>query len=179
MGGVTTDPELLRGVMRHWATGVAILTARHAGVAHGMTVNSFCSVSLTPPLVLVSIEQTVRTHGLVEGSGVFAVSFLRDGQAWISDRFAGRETENTDRFEGLPVFTAETGAPILADNIGYLDCRVTAAYPAGNHTIFVAAVAAAGSGTAGLVVGDEGAGANGAEPAEPLLYFNRDYRKMG
>ncbi len=177
--GVTIDPELLRGVMRHWATGVAILSARHAGVAHGMTVNSFCSVSLDPPLVLVSLEQAVRTHALVERSGVFAVSFLRAEQAWISDRFAGRETENSDRFEGLPTFTAATGAPILADNIGYLDCRVTAAYPAASHTLFVAAVAAAGPGTAGLVLGDEGAGADGGPPAKPLLYFNRDYRKMG
>jgi hypothetical protein len=55
---------------------------------------------------------------------------------------------------------------------------VTAAYPAGNHTIFVAAVAAAGLGTAGPVAGDEGAGADGRPPVKPLLYFNRDYRKM-
>jgi flavin reductase (DIM6/NTAB) family NADH-FMN oxidoreductase RutF len=174
---VTIDPELLRGVMRHWATGVAIVGARHAGVVHGMTVNSFCSVALEPPLVLVSLEQAVRTHGLVERSRVFAISFLREGQTWISDRFAGRETENKDRFEGLPVMSAATGAPILADNIGYLDCEVTAAYPAGNHTIFVAAVQAAGLGTAGPVVGDDGASGNALE--RPLLYFNRDYRRMG
>jgi len=176
---MTVDPELLRGVMRHWATGVAIVTSRHAGVSHGMTVNSFCSVSLTPPLVLVSIEQVVRTHGLVEQSRVFAVSFLRAGQAWISDRFAGRETEVTNRFEDLEVFTAVTGAPILADNIGYLDCQVTDAYPAGNHTIFVASVVAGGLGTVGPVVGEDGMSANGRSPELPLLYFNRDYRARG
>jgi len=170
---------MLRSVMRHWPTGVAILTSRHSGPAHGMTVNSFCSVSLDPPLVLVSIEQAVRTHGLVKSSGVFGISFLREGQEWISNRFAGRETENTDRFEGLEVFTSVTGAPILADNIGHLDCVVTAAYPAGNHTIFVAEVVAAGVGTAGSVLGDDGLEAqNGSVPERPMLYFNRDYRRM-
>lgn len=162
--------------MRHWATGVAIVSARHAGVSHGMTVNSFCSVSLHPPSVLISLERNVRTHALVERSGAFAMSFLREGQAWISDRFAGRETEHADRFADLAVFSAATGAPILADNIGYLDCLVTAAYPAGSHTIFVAAVEAAGAGSANPVVGDDGAA--GEALARPLLYFNRDYRKM-
>jgi flavin reductase (DIM6/NTAB) family NADH-FMN oxidoreductase RutF len=174
---MTIDPEALRAVMRHWPTGVAILTTRHAGVAHGMTVNSFCSVSLEPPLVLASIEQAVRTHGLLEHSRIFAISFLRQGQESISNRFAGRDTENTDRFEGLEVYQAVTGAPILADNLGHLDCVVTAAHPAGNHTIFIAEVVAAGTGTAGPVAGDDG-----LEPTDtllrPMLYFNRDYRGM-
>jgi flavin reductase (DIM6/NTAB) family NADH-FMN oxidoreductase RutF len=174
------DPELLRTVMRHWPTGVTILTARHAGAGHGMTVNSFSSVALDPPLVLASIEQAVRTHALIEQSGAFAISFLAEGQEWISDRFAGRDTENQDRFEGLPTITALTGAPILANNIGYLDCRVVAAHPAGDHTIFIGEVVAAGTGTAGPVIGDDDfAAANGAEPGlRPLLYFNRDYRRM-
>jgi flavin reductase (DIM6/NTAB) family NADH-FMN oxidoreductase RutF len=174
---VAIDPELLRGVMRHWPTGVAILTTRHNGVAHGMTVNSFCSVSLDPPLVLASLEQAVRTHRLLAQSGVFAISFLRDEQEWISNRFAGRETENTDRFEGLEVYYGVTGAPILADNIGHLDCNVTAAYPAGRNTIFVGEVVSAGVGTAVPVVGDEGDAEHGA--VRPLLYFNRGYREMG
>jgi flavin reductase (DIM6/NTAB) family NADH-FMN oxidoreductase RutF len=178
---VPIDPELLRSVMRHWPTGVTILTSRHAGVAHGMTVNSFSSVALDPPLVLASIEHDVRTHALIEQSGVFALSFLREGQEWISNRFAGRDTENLDRFEGLATFTAETGAPMLADNIGYLDCRVVAAHLAGNHTVFIGEVVAAGPGTAGPVAGDDelAAGAEGAAQAtRPLLYFNRDYRRM-
>ena len=70
------DPEMLRAVMRHWPTGVAVLTSRHGGQTHGMTVNSFTSISLEPPLVLACIERIVRTHALVEQSGVFAMSFL-------------------------------------------------------------------------------------------------------
>src|SRR5947209_12966426 len=140
------DPEMLRAVMRHWPTGVAILTSRYGAQAHGMTVTSFTSVSLEPPLVLTCVEQVVRTHALIEHSRVFAVSFLRDGQDWISDRFAGRDSENTNRFAGLETYTAVTGAPILADNFGHLDCAVIAAHPAGNHPIFVAEVLSAAVG---------------------------------
>lgn len=165
--------------MRHWPTGVTILASFYDADRHGMTVNSFSSVALDPPLVLASIEQGVRTRALIEQSGVFTLSFLRAGQEWISNRFAGRETEHGDRFEDLETFTAATGAPILADNIGWLDCNVVAAHAAGDHTIYIGEVAAAGPGTDGWVLGDDGAGPAGAAGAlRPLLYFNRDYREM-
>lgn len=166
------DPEMLRAFMRHWPTGVTILSTRDDGHRHGMTVNSFTSVSLEPPLVLVCIEQNVRSHAMILRSGVFAVSILRRGQEWISDRFAGRDTENTDRFEGLVLHTAVTGAPILAVNIGYLDCVVNARHPAGNHTIFVAEVVAANPGPLDPSAPPEHDGAS------PLLYFNRDYHRL-
>lgn len=159
---MSIDPEALRAVMRHWATGVAILGAREGPVVHGMTVNSFASVSLEPPLVLVCVEQRVRTHGLIERTRIFSLSILREGQQALSNRFAGRETEQGQRYDGLETFTAVTGAPILADHLGYLDCAVIAAHPAGNHTIFVAEVVAAQAPPAG----------------QPLLYFDRDYRSL-
>ena len=173
------DPEMLRAVMRHWPTGVAILTSRHAGQTHGMTVNSFTSISLEPPLVLACIERIVRTHALVEQSHVFAVSFLRQGQEWISDRFAGRDTENADRFLGLSTYTAVTGAPILADNLGHLDCSVVAAHRAGDHTIFVAEVVSATVGTAWAVAGTP-VNPDGHDHAGigPLLYFDRSYHRL-
>ena len=156
------DPEALRAVMRHWTTGVAIVSARDGAQVHGMTVNSFTSVSLEPPLVLVCIERAVRTHALIERSRAFAVSILCEGQQPISDRFAGRESENGSRFDGLKTFTVVTGAPILAENIGSLDCAVVAAHPAGTHTIFVAEVVAAKVQNSG----------------QPLLYFDRDYHSL-
>ncbi len=166
------DPEMLRAFMRHWPTGVTILSTHADGQRHGMTVNSFTSVSLEPPLVLVCIEQNVRSHAMILRSGVFAVSILRVGQEWISDRFAGRDTENADRFKGLNFQTAVTGAPILAENVGYLDCAVMARHPAGNHTIFVAEVVAANPGPLDPSAAPEHDGAS------PLLYFNRDYHRL-
>jgi flavin reductase (DIM6/NTAB) family NADH-FMN oxidoreductase RutF len=166
------DPEMLRAVMRHWPTGVTVMSTRAEGATHGMTVNSFTSVSLEPALVLVCIEQNVRTHAMVLRSGVFALSFLRVGQERVSDRFAGRDTENTDRFEGLEIISAVTGSPILAENMGYLDCVVNASHPAGNHTIFVAEVVAAHPGPLDPAAPPEHDG------AAPLLYFNRDYHRL-
>ena len=156
------DPELLRAVMRHWTTGVAILAARDGARAHGMTVNAFSSVSLEPPLVLACVERSVRTHPLVKNSGAFAISILCQGQESVSDRFAGRDTEHENRFEGLQTFSAVTGAPILTPNMGYLDCAVVAAHEHGTHTIFVAEVVAAK-----------------LEQCEtPLVYYNRNYRRL-
>ena len=159
---MAVDSEALRGVMRHWTTGVTVLTTLDGGQAHGMTVNAFTSVSLEPPLVLACIERVVRTHAMVERSRVFAISLLREGQEHISNRFAGRETDINDRFLGLSTYTAITGSPILADNLGYLDCVVTAVYEAGSHTIFLAEVVEA----------------QVQNSQQPLVYFNRAYRAL-
>jgi flavin reductase (DIM6/NTAB) family NADH-FMN oxidoreductase RutF len=156
------DSETLRTVMRHWASGVTILTARDGAQMHGMTVSSFTSVSLNPPLVLVCLERIAVTHALVERSRAFAIALLGESQSALSDLFARPATETGNRLEGLATHTAVTGAPILSDNIGYLDCAVVAAHPAGTHTIFVAEVVAA------KAQGEEG----------PLIYYDRSYRRL-
>src|SRR5688572_24241270 len=120
------DPETLRRVMRRWAAGVTIVSSADEQLRHGMTVTSFTSISLEPPLVLVSLEKSTRTHSLVERAGCFAVSLLREGQEFISNRFGGWETEYTNRFEGLETRTELSGAPILSDCMAFVDCRVVA-----------------------------------------------------
>lgn len=152
----------LRESMRFWATGVTIVSARHNEIQHGMTVTSFTSLSLEPPLVMVSLEKTTRTHGLVDLSGAFGVSILREDQQPISNRFAGLATELTNRFAGLQTFTLESGSPLLTDALAWLDCRVTERHAAGTHTIFFGEVIAARS----------------SEGGPPLLYFNRNYRML-
>lgn len=159
---MTADPEQLRNAMRQWATGVAIVTATHNGISHGMTVSSFTSVSLTPPQVLISLAQNTRTHALVRESKFFGVSLLAQGQQDISDRFAGRMTDDQDRLAGLETFTLETGVPLLQGGLAHFDCRVIATFTSGTHTIFIGAVLAA----------------QGQPDADPLLYYNRDYRRI-
>lgn len=149
--------------MRQWTTGVTIVSVKYKGHRHGMTVSSFTSVSLTPPLVLVSLEQVTNTHKLVKAAGTFGVSILNQSQREISDRFAGRLTELTDRFTGLETFTLVTGSPLLATGaLAWLDCRVVATYEAGNHTVFIGEVLAVKTGNSG----------------KPLIYFDRDYRSL-
>jgi flavin reductase (DIM6/NTAB) family NADH-FMN oxidoreductase RutF len=157
------DPEDLRRAMRRWATGVTVVASAHQGVRHGMTVSSFTSVSLLPPLVLVSIEQGARTHDLIVASGAYAVTILGAKQQSISDLFAGRLGEGEDRFLGLETYSLKTGSPLLTSGLAGLDCRVVEALPAGNHTIFVGEVVAAYT---------------GSDTGDPLLYYDRDYREI-
>ena len=162
MAGKDVDPEILRSVMRRWATGVTLVTAHDGRRPHGMTVSSFTSVSLDPALVLVSLENATETRRMIEESGAFAVSILAEGQEDLAERFAGRVADGEDRFAGVSYETAVTGAPIPAGTLAYLDCRVLAAHPAGNHTLFIGQVAAAGFRQEGV----------------PLLYYDRDYRRL-
>jgi len=156
------DAGELRGVMRQWATGVSLVTAQDGGRPHGMTVSSFTSLSLEPPLVLISLENTARTHRMVTESGAFAVSLLDAAQEDLADRFAGRIPDGEDRFAGLAYETAQTGSPLPQGALAFLDCEVVSAQPAGTHTVFIGRVVASGVRPGG----------------QPLLYYNRGYRRL-
>ncbi len=157
-----TLSEDLRNAMRQWATGVTVVSASAQGRRHGMTVSSFTSLSLEPPLVLVALYQESRTHALVQAAGSFGVTILARAQREISDRFAGRTPDDADRFAGLETGTLQTGAPLLKGGLAWFDCRVEQAVPTGTHTLFVGRVVAARSFRAG----------------EPLLYYDRAYRAL-
>ena len=159
------DGDELREAMRYWATGVTVVTSTVNQARHGMTVSSFTSLSLAPPLVMVSLEKATRTHELVMESNAFGVTVLNQGQQEVSNRFAGRDTEGGDRFEGLAVFDLTTGSPFLQDGQAFFDCRVTVCHDAGTHTVVIGEVVAA-------KVGEN------AEDKPPLLYYNRDYRGL-
>ena len=73
---MTVSADLFREVFRRWPSGVAVVSSRDHGHAHGMVVGSFCSLSSTPPLVMVSAGHSSRTHDVIDGSGLFAVSIL-------------------------------------------------------------------------------------------------------
>ncbi len=148
-------------VMRQWASGVSIVTMQTPEKRHGLTVSGFLSISPEPPLVLISIGQELASDMLLQASGAYAVHLLRDDQAQLSDRFAGR-LGDVDRFAGLTIHTAATGSPILEDCLAWLDCRIVSSQTVGDHTLFVGEVVAAG--------------VNGV--AKPLIYWNADYRKM-
>lgn len=156
------ESDLLRQVMRFWATGVTVVTAAHEGIQHGMTVSSFTSVSLEPPQVLVSLSRDSRTHDLVDRSRSFGITILDASQQNISDLFAGRVPDDMDRLQGLETITLVTGAPLLKQGLAHLDCRVVTTVGSGTHTIFIADVLSARS-------VDEG---------DPLLYFNREYQRL-
>jgi flavin reductase (DIM6/NTAB) family NADH-FMN oxidoreductase RutF len=156
------DSEQLRQAMRAWTSGVAIVTASHEGDQHGMTVSSFTSVAVEPPLIIISLQTDSRTHTLIAQANTFAVTILAQEQQDISDRFAGRMQNIDNRLEGIETETLVTGAPFIKGGLAYLDCRVSQAIAAGKNTLFLAEVIAARG--------------NGAGRA--LVYHNQKYRKL-
>ena len=159
---MTLDPEALRSAMRAWSAGVTVVTSVYDGETHGMTVNSFTSISLTPPLLIISLQQHTRTHEMVMKSRMFGLTILSSEQTNISDLFAGRMPEVKDRIAAVKTETLVTGSPLIVGGLAWLDCRVLQTYDAGQTSLFIAeAVAARGTGS-----------------GEPLLYHNREYWKL-
>lgn len=152
--------EMLRVAMRRWATGVSIVTSRVEETTHGMTVNSFGSISLDPPLVTVTMNHNTRTQFLVEQSGIFAVTVLSMMQQPLAELFAGRVDDHGDRMDGLDTFALVTGAPLLRGGLAFVDCRVVHSYPMKHATLYIGEVVAAET---------------GPEELTPLLYYRRTF----
>jgi flavin reductase (DIM6/NTAB) family NADH-FMN oxidoreductase RutF len=121
-----------------FATGVTVVTVRDGEGAHGMTANSFTSVSLDPPLVLVSVDRVRRTHELLDVGDRFAVSVLAQEHRHWSDRYAGRQGESIQRkFGDVPHRLTDDGVPVLEGALASFVCRVVSIHPAGDHSLFV------------------------------------------
>ena len=154
-----------RLALSHFATGITIVTARdHGRRPHGITVNSFTSVSLDPPLVLYCLGKSAFHFDVFAKAEAFAVNVLSaDGQA-LSDRFA-REAQ--DNFDGLAVTELASGSPVLANCLAVLDCEREAVHEAGDHLIVV-----------GRVTAFEVPGGPEVDETQPLLYYRSGYRRL-
>ncbi len=154
------DAKLLRQIMGQFATGVTVVTTRYGdGEITAMTANAVMSLSLDPPLVVVSVEKKAMIHRCLNDGQCYAINILTQSQEDISTRFA---TPGPKDFTGLEWTDSGTGAPILKDTLGYLDCKLTGVLEAGDHDMFVGEV----------VGGDLGGG-------EPLLFYGGKYRTLG
>jgi flavin reductase (DIM6/NTAB) family NADH-FMN oxidoreductase RutF len=123
-----------------------------------MTVNSFTSLSLDPPMVTVVLKNDTRVFELVGRSRAFSVTILSNDQRELAERFAGK-MHGTERMSGLATQTLDGGASILTGGLAWLDCRVVHTYAAGVNTLFVAEVVEA----------------NIHSADDPLVYHNRGY----
>ncbi|MFC5215373.1 flavin reductase family protein [Streptomyces coerulescens] len=160
-------PQRLRRALGHFASGVTVVTTTSGGPerpqAHGMTANAFTSVSLEPPLVLVSISEQARTHERIARTGRYGVSILRGEQESLSYHFAGGAQSPE-----LPRFVWRDGLPLLAGALVHLSCRVRQTHRAGDHTLFIGEVEGlwCGSG-APLVHYRRGLHTLAVDPADP------------
>jgi flavin reductase len=140
----TVDVSAFRTAMSSFPTGVTVVTvASGDGNMHGVTVNSFSSVSLEPMLVLVCLNETSRVVGLIERAGVFGVNVLSAGQHDVSSWFANRHRPaDSAMFDGVPLEPGVTGCPVLAGTGASFDCRLRQSYRAGDHLIVLGEVVA-------------------------------------
>lgn len=153
----------LRSVMSQFATGVVILTVGGEQF-HGMTANAFTCVSVDPPLVLCCIASNARMHRAITSAQRFAVSIMAADQERQARYFADRaRPAGPEQFEVVPwVPGPMTAAPILAGSAAWLECKVTDAVRAGDHSIFISSVIALGR----------------RPDARALVFFDRGYHRI-
>ncbi len=131
----TVALRALRDAFGVFPTGVAVVTTCGAdGTPVGVTVNSFVSLSLDPPLVAWSLNRASPSRAAFERNSNFAINVLSAEQIHLSRRFGSR---TPDKFSGLKFDRGAGGAPLLAGSAAHFECRVTAAYPGGDHVLFV------------------------------------------
>ena len=152
------DEAAFKLALSHFASGVTVVTTEHSGRPYGMTVASFASLSLRPPLVLICIEKSVKTHDAIAAARKFGVSILGAEQAEISSRFA---TRAEDKFAGIDLDRGALGVPLIAGALTTLECALRDQLPGGDHSIFI-----------GEVVGAH------TRDGTPLIYFRSGYREM-
>jgi flavin reductase (DIM6/NTAB) family NADH-FMN oxidoreductase RutF len=164
MASTSLNPELFRRVLGNFATGVTVITVeREPGQVHGMTANSFTSVSMNPFLVLVCVDQDARLLTFLKAQRRFGVSVLRSSQQVISEHFAkGEQESEAEKRLGIHFRWTETAVPLLEGALAHLVCNVIAEHPAGDHTVFLAEVES--------VDLNEG---------EPLLFYRGQYHRLG
>ena len=153
-----------RRAMGAFATGVTIITVDLDGVVHGMTANAFTSLSLNPPLLLVWVDHSARTHSHLHAKKRFGINILAENQRLISEYYAQPPGVQVQAKEeaGARFDRTAHGTPILHGALAYLECRLRSTEDAGDHTIFIA--------EAEDVVVRSG---------EPLLFFRGKYRQIG
>jgi flavin reductase (DIM6/NTAB) family NADH-FMN oxidoreductase RutF len=163
-GLIGVNDEVFRAIMSRFATGVVIVTTRVNGKAHGSTVQAFCSVSLKPQLILVSLNLEGRTLKYIQESGFFAVNILQSDQKELAERFADPSLSSEERFKNTRHSLGPTGSPIIGGCSAYIECQVYSVYPVADHA---------------LVLGKAVAGSTNTADPEPLIYYRSHYSALG
>ncbi len=146
--------------MRRFPTGVTVVTSVREGEPRGVTVSSFASVSVDPPLVLICINLQARSYLYISTSRIFCVNVLSGRQRALAERFSGKLREN--QFEHVQYGVDVTGAPVIDGCVSHLDCEVAQEHHAGSHSIFIGRVLSCRS-----------------RAGSPLGYYNGDFHDFG
>ncbi|MDZ4721065.1 MAG: flavin reductase family protein [Roseiflexaceae bacterium] len=152
------DDARFRQVLGRFASGVTVVTTEFEGQFYGMTVSSFSSLSLDPPLILFCVDNQLTTHAALLGAGKFVVNVLEQSQEHLSRRFAKRDIE---KFQGVAYQSGALDLPVLDGALAVIECRLYSTAPGGDHTIFIGEVLE-------MQIGD----------GLPLLYYRGGYHEL-
>jgi flavin reductase (DIM6/NTAB) family NADH-FMN oxidoreductase RutF len=158
-----------RATMSRFATRVTVVTTASGGVFVGATVNAFCPVSLTPPLVLISLEHASSTLAQIRQSGIYAINILTAQQQHLAQRFARKESDGHKSFADIALRDGVTGAPLFAEALVHIECRLAAEHPGGDHTLVVGEVLAL----------EYGLAQSGEDAAAPLTCYRSTFGTLG
>jgi flavin reductase (DIM6/NTAB) family NADH-FMN oxidoreductase RutF len=147
-----------REVISHFASGVTVITALHAGRAYGTTASAVTSLSLEPPMLLVCMNKQSETGRVVARSKRFGVNILGANQVDLAERFAQK---GGDKFSGVPITPGQWGEPLFEEALATLECRVAEETTGGTHYVFLAEV-------------ESGAARGGT----PLAYFKGEFGRL-
>jgi flavin reductase (DIM6/NTAB) family NADH-FMN oxidoreductase RutF len=155
-----TSATAFRHAMRHVPTGVTVVTSLKDGEPRGITVNSFASVSLEPPSLLICINREARSYLFISTSRVFCVNVLAGDQRRLAEHFSGKVRDR--QFIEIGYKTDATGAPVLDGALAHFDCELAHEYLFGSHSILIGHVVSCS-----------------ARPGSPLGYFNGGFHDFG
>ena len=156
------DQAKFRNLMRQQAGAVTIIAVGREGNRTGLTATAMCSLTDSPPTVLICVNKSASAHAPIKASGCFSVNILAREQEELAKRFSTKKLEGEARFEAKHWETLTTGAPVLKGTIASLDCELVEEHPVETHSIFIGRV-------------KDG---RFAEAIEPLLYFRGEFRKV-
>lgn len=139
------DESAKNTVLRHFSYGLYVVTVAHDGEEHGMTANWITQAAFEPPMVAVAIENTSKIIATVRNSHHFAINLLLVGQRDLAAKLGRSSDHALQKLKGLKTKPAPvSGAPVLVDGLGWVECRVVATLPAGDHTFVLGEVVGAG-----------------------------------
>jgi|TARA_B110000881_G_scaffold209874_1_gene216631 flavin reductase (DIM6/NTAB) family NADH-FMN oxidoreductase RutF len=152
---MAVDNDLFKELMRRFAAGVTLVTFNENDKFGGLTVSSFCSLSMNPPLVLICIDRKIVSHESLKNSDTFGINICNSEQGKLAWDFANSKVDKNELIKSLPHTLTDLGTPLLKDSLASMECKITERHDGGDHTIFIGQV-------------ENG---NFDENSKPLLYY--------
>ncbi|HMA38825.1 MAG TPA: flavin reductase family protein [Gemmatimonadales bacterium] len=139
------DDAARKTILRRFPYGLYAVTVAHDGDEHGMTANWVTQAAFEPPMVVVAVENTSKTIGMIRDAHYFVINLLEAGQRELAGRLGRSSEEAPQKLKGIKTKPAPVSkTPVLAEAIGWVECRTVASLPSGDHTLFLGEIVEAG-----------------------------------